>query len=358
MKNSFMMVPEEVPAAGVVEWTCPSNIAIVKYWGKKPVQLPMNPSVSLTLSKALTKTTLQYEVMPENTEPEYRFTFEGRDVPEFSDRILRYLRSLAGTIPVLQHVRLHIDSSNTFPHSSGIASSASAFGALALCLASMEAAFKEARDPATYLRQASRLARLGSGSASRSLYGGFVLWGQTPVWEGSSDEYAIPVPHIHESFRGLRDSILIVEPGRKKVSSSAGHGIMESNPFAEARFEQARSNTGRLRTVLEEGNWPDFLQLMEEEALSLHAMMLTGRPGYLLMEPGTLRIINRIREYRADTGNHIGFTLDAGANVHVLFDPRHAAPVEAFLDAELLPFCHNRQVIHDRMGDGPANTRS
>jgi len=355
-----MTAPEETGANGKIEWTCPSNIAIVKYWGKKPVQLPMNPSVSLTLSKALTRTTMQYEVLLQSEKPEYHFTFEGREVPEFSERIMRYLRSLSGgTVPILNHVRLHIDSSNTFPHSSGIASSASAFGALALCLASLEQTGKPAYGREAFFRRASMLARLGSGSASRSASGGsIVLWGETDAYQGSSDEHAIPVPGFHENFRGMRDSILIVEPGRKKVSSSAGHGIMDSNPYAGTRFSQARENIHRLRNILEEGSWPDFLEIMEEEALSLHAMMLTGRPGYMLMEPGSLRIIRRIREFRADTGSHVGFTLDAGANVHVLFDHRQEHLVEAFIRDELLQFCHDRMVIHDHMGEGPVNMMS
>ncbi len=116
------------------------------------------------------------------------------------------------------------------PHSSGIASSASAMGALALCLLSMEEQITghPSSDP---MKKASFLARLGSGSASRSLHPGFALWGYSKAWPGSSDEFAIPVQGIHENFVAIRDSILIVDPGSKKLSSSAGHALMETNAF-------------------------------------------------------------------------------------------------------------------------------
>jgi diphosphomevalonate decarboxylase len=203
------------------------------------------------------------------------------------------------------------------------------------------------------LRKASFLARLGSGSACRSLFPGFALWGETDGWAGSGNEYAIPVDNYHEVFRDMRDSILIVESGRKKVSSSTGHSLMASNPFADTRFRQARMNLDRLSRILGEGNWDAFIEVMEEEALSLHAMMMTGKPGYLLMRPGTLAILEKVRSFREKKGARLGFTLDAGANVHLLYPPQEESRVHEFMNARLLEHCENRQVIHDRMGAGP-----
>jgi diphosphomevalonate decarboxylase len=150
------------------------------------------------------------------------------------------------------------------------------------------------------------------------------------------------------------DSILIVESGAKKVSSSVGHGMMEKNPFAPARFSQARENLRLLRRALEEGDWPLFIEVMEEEALSLHAMMLSSRPGYMLMEPGTVSIIQKVRMFRKETGSLVGFTLDAGANVHLIYSGEAEKEISAFIASELLPHCENNKAIHDRMGKGPA----
>jgi diphosphomevalonate decarboxylase len=208
-------------------------------------------------------------------------------------------------------------------------------------------------EPADQMRKASFLARLGSGSASRSLFGGFSLWGSVDGWSGSSDEYAVQVPHFHDTFRSLRDTILIVESGAKKVSSSAGHGLMDKNPFAHVRFGQARENLQVLRRALEEGDWSRFINVMEEEALTLHAMMLSSRPGYLLMQPGTVAIIQKVRQFRKDTGSLVGFTLDAGANVHLIYSGEEEGEIAAFISAELLPHCEKKRAIHDRMGKGP-----
>jgi diphosphomevalonate decarboxylase len=249
---------------------------------------------------------------------------------------------------------MHITTGNTFPHSAGIASSASAMGALAMCLVSLEERIRGTTGQPEMLKKASFLARLGSGSACRSIYPGFVLWGASDAWPGTSDEFANPVTGFHPSFQGIRDAILIVESGQKPVSSNAGHRLMETNPYSLTRFQQAGANLSALKPILAEGNWAGFLEIMEEEALSLHAMMMTSKPGYLLMKPGTLSILNAIRKYRDETGSRLGFTLDAGANVHLLYDAGQEGSVKEFIDLELRRYCEDNRVIHDRMGDGPS----
>jgi diphosphomevalonate decarboxylase len=256
-------------------------------------------------------------------------------------------------MPVLDHTTLQIDSENTFPHSSGIASSASAMGALAMCLTEMEARILGHRHPVSVARKASFVARLGSGSACRSLFPGFSLWGASPQWEGSSNEYAIPIPRFHESFSRIRDTILIVESGPKQVSSSTGHELMNSHLFADPRFSQARENLILIIRALQEGDWETFINVLEEEALSLHAMMLTSRPGYLLMRPNTLAIIHKIRGFRNETGIAVGFTLDAGANVHLLYPDEVTESVEEQMMPELITYCENGRIIRDQIGDGP-----
>ncbi|MCK4750004.1 MAG: hypothetical protein KAT15_23275, partial [Bacteroidales bacterium] len=346
--------PGEHPASGgLVEWSCPSNIAIVKYWGKKPLQVPLNPSLSLTLQEARTSMRVEYRYDPENADPGFRFTFEGKESPAFGERIRQLIRSLEPFMPFLAWTSLTIDSEITFPHSSGIASSASAMGALAMCLVTMDEKIKGRGDPENRFKKASFMARLGSGSASRSIHPGFALWGVSEAWPGSNDEYALPVTGFHPTFGGMKDSILIVESGRKRISSSAGHGLMDTNPYAATRFQQARANLVALKQILMEGDWNGFISVMEEEALSLHAMMMTGKPGYLLMQPGTLSILNRVRDIREETGIPVGFTLDAGANVHLLYAADQETSVKALITSELQPYCENNRVIHDKMGEGP-----
>jgi len=344
-------------SAGEVEWSCPSNIALVKYWGKRSGQIPMNPSLSLTLKDAHTKTRISYTYDPSIDRSNTIFRFEGRAYPAFLERIEKYLEAIEPFMPFLKYTNIEIESENSFPHSSGIASSASAMGALAMCLVSMEEKISVSKNKDS-LKKGSFLARLGSGSASRSIYPYFALWGASEMWPGSGDEFAIPLTDTNKTFSGMRDSILIVEANQKQVSSTDGHKLMDTNPFAASRFQQAHQNLKSLKTILIEGDWSAFIEILEEEALSLHAMMMTSRPGYLLMRPGTLEIIRKVREFRSQTRNHIGFTLDAGANVHLLYDVAHEAEVESFIVSHLLDHCENGRIIHDRMGTGPINSQS
>jgi diphosphomevalonate decarboxylase len=349
--------PDCPAASGEVGWYCPSNIAIVKYWGKKIFQIPMNPSLSLTLKEAGTRTRVAYDYDPDRNRQEIRFRFEGREMTAFEERIASFTGIVQPYIRCLSHTSLKIDSQNTFPHSSGIASSASAMGSLSMCLVRMEQEVTGEGYPHDLLKKASFIARLGSGSASRSIYPYLALWGKADEWPGSSDEYAIPVQSFHQVFREMRDTILVVESGQKKVSSSAGHALMEKNPYASARFTRARANLERLKRILEEGDWTGFISVMEEEALTLHAMMMTGHPGYLLMQPNTVAILHRIMEFREATGYRAGFTLDAGANVHLLYSPEDAHAVEQFISSELQQYCEDGIVIMDRMGEGPEEIR-
>ena len=341
------------PRGGSVGWACPSNIALVKYWGKKPGQIPMNPSFSMTLHKARTITEISYAYEPGSSRRSFRFRFEGKAAPDFEKRIRSYLEDLEPHLPYLAGTSLDIETANSFPHSSGMASSASAMGALALCLVQMEEEINGPVEKSRFYQKASGLARLGSGSASRSVYPRYVLWGRTGRFENSSDSHAIPVEGMDDSFLDVRDAILVVDPRPKRISSSQGHELMEGHPFAEARYGQARENLGRIHGAMLEGDWRGFISIVEEEALSLHAMMMAGRPGYLLMQPATLSVIRRIREYREETGARLAFTLDAGANVHVLYPGAEAGRVEPFIRSELAGYCEGGGVIFDQIGKGP-----
>lgn len=338
---------------GSVGWESPSNIAFVKYWGKYPRQIPANASISLTLSKAVTRTRVTYTYDPERTGPLVEFEFEGQRKTDFTARIERYFKGLTLFMPWINNTEFNISSENTFPHSSGIASSASAMSALALCLCDIEMQIYQQEYTGDFFRKASFLARLGSGSASRSLFGKMAEWGITASCTESSDEFAIPVPELHDEFMGLKDSILIVESGKKKVSSTVGHDLMKSNPYSKLRFEAAEENMQQLCKVFQMGEMGKFIDIMENEALSLHAMMMTSSPGYVLMQPNSLAAIHRIRDFRNKTGLSVGFTLDAGANIHVIYPEKQSERIRQFIDNELKELCEHGTIIHDEMGNGP-----
>ncbi len=339
---------------GKVSWRSPSNIALIKYWGKHGDQLPQNPSLSFTLSAAHTDTTLMY-APKKGVDREVSLLFDGRPEARFQDRIAQYLQKVSRYLPFLDQMDVQIHTKNSFPHSAGIASSASGLSALALCLCTLEdQLFQSLSDDETFRLKASWLARLGSGSACRSVYSRLALWGKTGLVEGASDQYAIALSGgIDSSFINYQDAILIVDHGAKSISSTAGHGLMENHPFATQRFEQARRNLHQILSALQNGDHDQLGRIVETEALQLHAMMLSSNPYYVLFKPHTLKIIDLVREFRKTTQLPVYFTLDAGPNVHLLY-PRHCkAEVESFITSVLVTYCQDGSWISDQVGEGP-----
>lgn len=333
--------------SGRVKWRSPSNIAIVKYWGKHGEQLPTNPSISLTLSEAATTTSIDYKPGSGLVE----FLFEGNRNEEFEDRVTKYINRIAGEHSVLHQLDLKIESSNSFPHSAGIASSASAMSALALCLGSIVHK-GAAMDERAFLEEASFNARLGSGSASRSVAGPVMLWGATEHLLNSHDEWAVQVEDVDPVFSTFRDSILIVSKEEKQVKSTAGHALMNGHPYAQQRFDNARNHIGELLSILRNGDLGGFVDLCEQEALDLHAMMMTSVPPYLLIRPGTVAVIEALHDFRAQSGLPVCMTLDAGPNIHMLYPESAEAQVRPWIDSELLRYCADGMCIHDRVGTG------
>ena len=340
--------------SGQFSWQSPSNIALVKYWGKTDPQIPKNPSISFTLSESFTRTTLEFHKKKTSSKAvKLEVIFEGEKKEAFKPKIITFFKRIGQYVPFINAYDFVIRTENSFPHSSGIASSASGLSALALCIMSMEKALNPEISDQYFKQKASFLARLGSGSAARSIDGPVVVWGAHPGIPGSSDLYGIPFPFkLHPVFKNYQDTILLVDKGEKQVSSTLGHNLMNDHPFAAQRFVQANENTGKLTGILQNGNLDAFVALVEAEALSLHAMMMTSVPNFILMKPNTLKIIEKIRQYREDHHSHICFTLDAGANVHVLFPEREKEKVSKFIANKLAPYCQNKQYICDYTGSG------
>ncbi|WP_417872473.1 diphosphomevalonate/mevalonate 3,5-bisphosphate decarboxylase family protein [Xanthomarina gelatinilytica] len=344
--------------SGKVAWESPSNIALVKYWGKKEHQIPANPSISFTLNNCKTTTTLTFS-KKENTQ---QFSFEvfldGEKKEEFKPKIETFFKRIESYLPFLTDYHFKIETSNTFPHSSGIASSASGMSALALCLMSVEKELSAIQDDSEesqkyFNQKASFLARLGSGSACRSIEGDLIVWGDSTTVEGSTDLFGVKYPYqVHDNFKDYQDTILLVDKGEKQVSSTVGHNLMHKHPYAENRFKQAHENLEKLKPILKSGDLDAFIAIIESEALTLHAMMMTSMPYFILMKPNTLKIINKIWRFRQDTGLHICFTLDAGANVHVLYPKKESKVILDFIKNELVAYCQNGQFICDQVGFG------
>ena len=248
-KNPKLVIETSKVEEGSVAWQSPSNIAIIKYWGKHGVQLPRNPSISFTLENARTQTLLAYRPktgVDNGLMLDFFFDDEPNEV--FGEKIKKFLESILDIFPFLKQLELTIKSANSFPNSAGIASSASSMSALALCLCSLEEElFGTLDDDEEFDKKASYIARLGSGSACRSIYPGMATWGENGALEGSSDLFATPFSeNVHEVFKTFHDDILIASFDEKSVSSRAGHALMEDNPFAEIRYNQARQRLHRL----------------------------------------------------------------------------------------------------------------
>ncbi|NNE75497.1 MAG: diphosphomevalonate decarboxylase [Pricia sp.] len=335
-------------------WKSPSNIALVKYWGKLENQIPANPSISFTLDECTTVTSVSYTKLKKISKNfSFNLYFEGKEKHDFRPKIQLFFERIERYLPFLKEYHLKIETSNSFPHSSGIASSASGMSALALCLMDMEKELTPEMSEGFFKKKASFLARLGSGSACRSIEGNLVQWGQHEHIKGSSNLYGIGYPYeVHEVFKAYQDTILLVDMGTKEVSSTVGHQLMYNHHFAGSRFTQAGKNLDDLKVVFSKGDLNGFIEIVESEALTLHAMMMTSRPYFILMKPNTLEIINKIWAFRRSSKAHVCFTLDAGANVHVLYPEIEKEIVYRFIKNELLQYCENQQHINDRIGSG------
>ena len=324
----------------------PANIAWIKYWGKKGHQLPANPSLSMTLRECVTLT--QVEATPA-TAMKVELWFQGDRSEAFETKTQKFLSERAQEFPLLGKFHYKIQTQNSFPHSSGIASSASSMAALSQALGNLltDHGIDVTR------QQIGSMARLGSGSACRSVEGGIVTWGKTPLIDQSSDLHATKVTKlVHADFLNAKDAVLVVSSKEKELSSRAGHGAMTGHPFAAARYQQANDNFALLWAGMQTGDWQKVGEVMEAEALTLHALMMTNNPGTLLLAPKSLEVLRLVRLFRQESKLPIYFTIDAGPNIHLIYPESVHAKVEPFIRHELLPFTENgNNAIWDSMGE-------
>jgi diphosphomevalonate decarboxylase len=333
------------PSSFETTWRSPSNIAFVKYWGKKGRQLPANPSLSMTLKECYTETNVQFGTADSLSVDLF---LDGNKEDKFAAKIKTYLETLT-ELPWIKNLSVKVQTRNTFPHGTGIASSASGLSAFALCLTDYLYSLSHEKNDELFYKNASYLSRLASGSACRSVYGGFTTWGEFDE-SGSSDLYASSF-EVHPDLAHLKDSVLVVSGKEKSVSSTAGHGQMKDHAFAEARFVQAKNNFHSMASALKSGDVEQMGRIMESEALSLHAMMLTSPDAYTLLRPNTLVAIEMIWAFRRETKLPLYFTLDAGPNLHLIYPEIHQHKIKTFISHELSPLA--QKIIEDERGEGP-----
>jgi len=291
------------------------NIAFIKYWGNRDnaLRLPSNGSISMNLDGLFTRTTVTFSAATHtdklflNKKPVH-----GPGLDRVS-AILDLVRSMAG-----MDQRAEVLSENNFPSGAGIASSASAFAALAL--SASKAAGLDLSE-----RQLSRLARRGSGSASRSIPGGFVEW-----QAGVGDEDSIAFSIASSEHWSLVDCIAIVSSAHKKTGSTEGHAIAGTSPLQAARVTDAPRRLDLCRRAILGRDFEALASIVELDSDMMHAVMMTSSPALHYWQPASMAVMKAIRQWRGD-GSPACYTVDAGANVHVICPEKEAGEIAARL---------------------------
>jgi len=293
----------------------PANIAFIKYWGKKDekLRLPANSSISMNLSGACTTTSVEFDKRLAKDE----FFIDGESLAvEERDRLSKHLdliRKKAG-LRVFAEVR----SKNNFPKGVGIASSASGFAALTMAAA-------KAAGLGLSEKELSILARLGSGSACRSIPDGFVEW---RTGKRSKDSYAYSL--FPPEYWDICDLIAVVGEKEKKVSSTEGHALAQSSPFYRARIIGIPKKIREIKKALKDKDFTKFGEVSEREAINMHAVMMTSNPPLYYWSPQTQAVILAVEEWR-DSGLEVYFTIDAGPSVHLICKSNGIAKVRKCL---------------------------
>ncbi len=319
------------------------NIALIKYWGNRDqaLRLPSNPSLSMNLDGLTTTTQVEFDPSLKSDV----LILDGREVTgagrERVGRFLDQVRDLCQTFEVLETSKVYarVESRNNFPAGAGLASSASGFAALAV-----------AASAATGLKlseaELSRLARLGSGSACRSVPGGFVEW-PSGADDRSSFAYSIaPADHWD-----LVDVVALIDVEHKSVGSTEGHAVADTSPLQAARVATAPDRLAQARSAVLGRDFAALADVVERDSLMMHAVMITSIPSLMYWQPATIAVMQAVVQWRAN-GLAACTTIDAGPNVHVICSAEAAD--EVALRLRVIPGV--RQVITARAG-GPARLR-
>ncbi len=312
----------------------PSNIAFIKYWGKKDekLRLPENGSLSMCLSNLLTTTTVEFDKKYKKDE----IIYNGIQEPSVGNRAIKHLdriRNLAKS-----GLKAKVVTKNNFPLGVGLSSSASGFAALSL-------AGSKAAGLSLSEKDLSILARQGSGSACRSVPDGFVEW-----LDGDTNETSYAVSIFPTGWWNIADVVAIVNTDKKEVSSTEGQKLVDSSHFFQTRLQNIKAKMELAKKLLKEKAFPEFGELIEAEALELHAVMLTSKPSLIYWIPETLKLMKLVKKWRGE-GLPVYFTINTGQTIHLICEQKNIREVEKKLKAikEVKKIIINKPVIGARI---------
>jgi len=324
----------------------PANIAFIKFWGRLDDELflPLNSSISMSMSNCLTTTTAMLDPdlkedmveIKSNNEKEYQQIQKNGEIKD--KNIFEQIARIRNLSDIKTKVRIR--TFNSFPANSGIASSASGFSALTAALLLIYGL----RDKFADKQELSRQVRLcGSASAARSVYEGVV-----ELLAGKTHEQSYAVKLYDKNYWDLIDLVCIIDPGKKKVSSSQGHLKSSSSHFMTARQAELPQRIKDCKLALKNKDLKLLGEVIEADALSMHAVMLTQEPALIYWEPGTISVMKQLISMREDKGLFAYFTMDAGANVHVITTAKYQTQVLKELKTN--PFI--KDIIVNSAGEG------
>ena len=288
----------------------PSNIAFIKYWGRKDevLRLPENGSISMNLSNLLTITTVEFT-------PEFKedsVIINNQKEENQGSRAIKHLDRIIKIAKI--NYKARVVTRNNFPIGTGLSSSASGFAALTV--AASKAAGLNLSE-----KELSILARQGSGSACRSVPDGFVEW-----LDGDTSETSYGVSLYPSNYWDIVDVVAVVSKDKKEVSTTEGQKLATSSPFFSVRLARIKEKINLIKKYMQEKNFSTFGELVEAEALELHAIMLTSTPSLIYWLPGTLRVMHAVKKWRSD-GLKVYFTVNTGQDIHLICEKKDAEKV-------------------------------
>lgn len=304
----------------------PTNIAFLKYWGKsdEQTQWPANDSLSMTLD-LYTETLASLSPIEETSHAlSFRSDQDLAKSPLFLQKGLRHLKFLSENLGFED--ALYLQTYNEFPSGCGIASSAS--GLASLTLAALAAwtgssSFEELEEKGFARERLAHLARLGSGSACRSFWGGFVHWEK-----GLYPESQKTHPIFPETHWALRDCVVILSDAEKSMTSTDGHKLASTSPLFQPRLELLGERLLQMREALARCDMNTLGPLLEQEAIEMHELMATSNPPCVYMTQSTVSFLGLLARERMQTKIPMYFTLDAGPNVHVIYEEAYKEKVQ------------------------------
>lgn len=302
-----------------------SNIAFIKYWGRSQhhdpsLNIPSNDSVSMTkygLTKGTHLQTITTIYFSDGYEEDIaildREVVKGRKM----ERILSVVNSLREKAGVKYNFKMK--SENDFPTQAGLASSAAGFAALAIAATNALGLSLSKEEISTY-------ARLGSGSAARSVHGGFVYWDK-----GNSHETSYAEQICGPNNFDMNAVIAVIHEGKKDITSDAGHELAKTSIFNEVRIKKSQEQAVEIRKAILDDDFSKVGKIAEKNCMYMHAVMMTSEPSLFYWHPDTLRVIKTIQRKRGE-GLKSYFTIDAGPNVHTFCWPEDRDEIQKMLE--------------------------